>query len=124
MSAGRYVEKDYVLRFTGDLSRIERRPGDVFVLSVPARLSIEQVGRFHEHWKAAWRPSCPEDDTGPAPRLIILEQGMTLAVHSPESIRIEELGRPPRYVVAGLDVGAGDDVTALGDGAVVKRSAP
>lgn len=39
------------IRFLGDLQRVDRRPGDLFVLSVDQVLSMEQAARIRSEWK-------------------------------------------------------------------------
>ena len=61
------------IRFLGDLQRLELRPGDRFVLTIPRILSIEHV----ESIQSAWRRFMGGDA---APELLLLDGGMKLDV--------------------------------------------
>lgn len=63
---------DYVIRFT-EIQYIQPKPGEVFVLSFPRRLSAVEHGLLHAAWLRAW----PE---GNAPKVLILEDGVRLSV--------------------------------------------
>jgi hypothetical protein len=60
------------IRFLGDLQRLEVRPGDVFVLTVPRDFSREVQYRIVEYWRGIMGDV----------RLIVLEEGMKLGVIS------------------------------------------
>lgn len=59
------------VRYLGDLQRLEVKPGDTYVLSVPVAISREQVERLKSRWS---------ETVGDANKLIILSDGMRLGV--------------------------------------------
>lgn len=63
----------YEVRYLGDLQRIEVKPGDLFVLKVPGKISLETAERIREQWERA------TDGT----KLIIIEDGCELGVFGP-----------------------------------------
>jgi hypothetical protein len=44
-------EKDREIRFLGDLQRLQPKPGDVFVLQVPGRVSDDMADAIRQQWK-------------------------------------------------------------------------
>lgn len=59
------------IRYLGDLQRLEARPDDLFVLSVPGAVSVEGRKAIQRTWEAAGM-------TGR--RLMVLERGMELGI--------------------------------------------
>jgi len=60
---------DPKINFLGDLQRLELKPGDRFVLSVPHVLSPEVCARIQEGWRGF---------AGDKVKLLILTDGMKL----------------------------------------------
>jgi hypothetical protein len=67
------------IRFVGDLQRVERKPGDVFVLSVPFRPTVEQVGVLREQLRRG---------LGEDAKVIVLPEGLKLGVVGDDSAKI------------------------------------
>lgn len=65
------------IRYLGELQRLELKPGDVFVLSVPRELSNEEARIIRKQW----------DDNMPGVKLIVLSEGMTLGVVSADNVQ-------------------------------------
>lgn len=65
------MKKDQDIRFIGDLQRLDVRPGDRFVLTVPVLLSDEEVARLQEQWAKL--------GLGDG-KVIVLHEGMKLGV--------------------------------------------
>jgi hypothetical protein len=63
------------IRFLGDLQRIERKPGDVFVLRVEQSISMQTHARLQEIWERVWT-----DTDVPIPKLLVLDSGMKIGV--------------------------------------------
>ncbi len=62
------------INFLGDLTRLELKPGDRFVLQVPGPISHEDAGRLQHMWRHFVGGDAEEL------RLFIIERGMTLGV--------------------------------------------
>lgn len=63
------------IRYLGDLQRLEIKPGDKFILTVPGSISYEQATRIREAWQKF--AGGDKDD------LLILEGEMKLGVIGP-----------------------------------------
>jgi hypothetical protein len=63
------------IRFLGNLKRLERKPGDVFVLMCSQLLTGEVRFHIQHEWHNAW-----EGQQGRVPTLLILQEGMKLGV--------------------------------------------
>lgn len=61
------------IQFIGNLQRVDVKPGDRFVITVPGRVSLEMVERIRDGWKQF----IGNEDTA---QLLILDSGMTIGV--------------------------------------------
>lgn len=65
------------IRFLGDLQRLEIKPGDRFVLKMPAHISLDTAEKIQTIWNTF--------TDGKAGKLLILDGGMELgAISFPE----------------------------------------
>lgn len=60
------------VRWLGDLQRLDIKPGDKFVLTMPGSLSEETVSRIQQVWR--------EFVGGDEPKILVLSAGMKLGV--------------------------------------------
>ena len=62
--------EDQPIRYLGDLRRLQPEPGDVYVLSIDQRLSVESMARLRQWWA---------EKMGDA-KVLVLDQGGRLGV--------------------------------------------
>ena len=74
------------IRFLGDLQRLERKPGDVFVLTLEGRISDSIRSILQAQWSSFW-----DDEPRPTPKLLILDDGIKLGVVGTEMADTSEL---------------------------------
>lgn len=71
---------EHEVRFLGDLQRLEVRPGDIFVLKAPGKLSYQLCDQLHAELTSA---------LGGANKVIILDEGWELGVVGPARVDVE-----------------------------------
>lgn len=50
-AAGQETAEPREIRFLGDLQRLQPKPGDVFVLQVPGRISNDMADAIRQQWR-------------------------------------------------------------------------